>query len=138
MNNSTRKCKKDYCEKVFIKNQESFMKKFFKTVKMKPPKVTEKQQKELIQNCMKGYCNPGCKKTIFQDGKQFPKDVVIKTKNKSVKAFATKIIKGMRKEMFGKKSSILKDNFYEKLTAKTVKDIKKNGGLSGCTVAVFK
>ena len=52
---------------------------------------------------MKGYCNPGCKKTIFQDGKQFPKDVVIKTKNKSVKAFATKLIKGMRKEIFGKK-----------------------------------
>jgi hypothetical protein len=48
------------------------------------------------------------------------------------------MLKGFRKQMFGKKNSVLKDGFYEKLNSKTVKQLKKKGALSGCTIAAIK
>jgi hypothetical protein len=138
MNNSTRKCKKDYCEKVFVKNAQKFFNRFSKTLKMKPMKFTEKQKKEYRKNCLKLYCNPTCKGTVFQDGKEFPKNIEINSKDKKVRKLATQLLKGIRKEIFGKKNSVLKDDFYEKLNSKTVKDLKKKGALSGCAVMVLK
>ena len=40
--------------------------------------------------------------------------------------------------MFGNKTTVLKNGFYEKLTSKTVKKLKEKGALSGCTIGVFK
>ena len=138
MNNSTRKCKKDYCEKVFLKNQQSFSDKLSKKFKMKPIKFTQKQKKTMVKQCDKSYCNPTCKETIFQNGKEFPKNVKIKNKNKKVKMLTEKIIKETRKKMFGNKTSVLKNGFYQKLNSKNVKYLKQKGALSGCTIAVFK
>jgi hypothetical protein len=138
MNNSTRKCKKDYCEKVFLKNQQSFSDKLSKKLKMKSMKFTEKQKKEMLKHCFKAYCNPTCKETIFQNGKEFPKNINIPIKNKKVKMLTEKFIKETRKKIFGKKTSVLKDSFYKKLNSKTVKNLKQKSALSGCTIAVFK
>ena len=137
MKNSTRKCKKEYCEKVFLKNSQSFSDKLFKKLKMKPIKFTEKQKKEMLKQCPNHYCNPTCKKTIFQDGKEFPKNIKIKG-NKKIKELLGKIIRETRKKMFGNKTTVLKNGFYEKLTSKTVKKLKEKGALSGCTNGVFK
>jgi hypothetical protein len=38
----------------------------------------------------------------------------------------------LRKEIFGKKTTVLKDGFYEKLDKETVTNLKKNGATSGC------
>ena len=111
MNNSTRKCKKDYCEKVFIKDEQKFTDKLSKALKIKPTKITQKQKKEYIKNCLKGYCNPTCKGTLFQDGKEYPKNIKFETKNKKVKEIVEKVTKEMRKKIFGNKSSVLKNGF---------------------------
>lgn len=138
MNNSTRKCKKDYCEKVFTKDMQTFSDRFTKLLKMKPIKFTQKQKKDSANKCFKSYCNPTCKGTIFQNGKEFPKLKFTYSKTKKAKELATKILKDFRKQMFGKKNSVLKDGFYEKLNSKTVKELKKKGALSGCTVMALK
>jgi molybdopterin-guanine dinucleotide biosynthesis protein len=36
------------------------------------------------------------------------------------------------------KTTVLKDGFYEKLTSKTVKNLKKKGALSGCSIVVIE
>jgi hypothetical protein len=138
MNNSTRKCKKDYCEKVFVKNAQVFTDRFVKALKMKPMKFTQKQKKELAKKCLKGYCNPTCKGTLFQDGKKFPKNIEIDSKNEKVRKIVLKFSKDMRKKIFGKKTSILKNGFYEKLSSKTVKQLKKEGAISGCSMMIIK
>jgi len=137
MNNSTRKCKKEYCEKVFLKNQQSFINKMSKKLKMKPIKFTQKQKKEMLKQCLKGYCNPTCKQTIFQNGKEFPKNIEISVKDKKARNLTEKIIKENRKKMFSNKTSVLKNSFYKKLNSKTVKNLKQKGALSGCTIAVY-
>ena len=138
MNNSTRKCKKDYCEKVFIKKSQAFSDRITKALKRKPTKFTQKQKKVLGKRCLKGFCNPTCEGTIFQDGKQFPKNIEIDSKDEKVKKIVLKFSKDMRKNIFGKKTSVLKNGFYEKLTPKTVKQLKKKGALSGCSLMVIE
>jgi len=73
-------------------------------------------KKLLLKYCAATYCNPSCKDTLFD----------LKTKDK--------VLKRLQKVMFRKKTNILKDDFYEGLSAKRVEDLKKNGALSGCTV----
>ena len=138
MNNPTRKCKKDYCEKVFIKDTQKFNDRMSKKFKIQTKKFTEKQKKELTKECLKGYCNPTCKGTLFQDGKKYPKNIKIKTKSKKVKEIVENFSKDIRKKIFGNKSSVLKNGFYEKLNSKTVKYIKQKGALSGCSIMVPK
>jgi hypothetical protein len=138
MNNSTRKCKKDYCEKVFIKNTQAFTDRFVKALKIKPIKFTQKQKKELAKKCLKGYCNPTCEGTLFQDGKKFPKNIEIDSKNEKVRKIVLKFSKDMRKKIFGNKTTVLKNGFYKKLNSKTVKNMKEKGALSGCTLMAIK
>jgi hypothetical protein len=138
MNNSTRKCKKDYCDKVFIQKLQAFRDKLAKTLKIKSTKFTQKEKKDSVKKCFKAYCNPTCKGTIFQDGKEFPKNITLTSKKKKIRDLAITMLKGFRKQMFGKKNSVLKDGFYEKLNSKTVKQLKKKGALSGCTIAALK
>ena len=138
MNNSTRKCKKDYCEKVFVKNAQAFTDRVVKALKMKPMKFTQKQKKEMAKKCLKGYCNPTCEGTLFQDGKKFPKNIEIDSKNEKVRKIVLKFSKDMRKKIFGKKTSVLKNGFYEKLSSKTVKQMKKKGAISGCSMMIIK
>jgi hypothetical protein len=47
------------------------------------------------------------------------------------------ITKRIRKSIFGNKTSVLKGDFYEKIPAKNVKEIKEKGAISGCTYTVL-
>lgn len=127
MNNSTRKCKKDYCEKVFLKG---YMKAYKKS-QLKGA-LTKKDKKHIIKKCRLEYCNPTCKGTIFQNGKEFPKNIFSASNNKSYKNVIKKERKRIFSSIFGKKTSVLQNGFYENLTAKTVKNLKQKGAISAC------
>jgi hypothetical protein len=94
------------------------------------PKEQLKGRKLEMDICSKHYCNPGCKNTIFEDGpvSQLPKSI----KKKYKLASTRKLWLQMRKELFGKDNTVLKDSFYIKLPSKTVKQLKKEGAVSGC------
>ena len=80
--------------------------------------------------CSRYYCNPACKNTIFEDGPANELSNGMKKKYKS--DLTRKFWLDQRKELFGKEKSVLKDNFYNKLSAKTLKNLKKEGAISGC------
>jgi len=151
-------CVKNYCGNTFLKNQEALALKFFNqlqkksenknknyTLKLKKNAIKElkksmkKNRKANIATCKKGYCNPECKGTIFEKGKSAPKemfdeDIFEKGPAKNIlKEFAI----NQRKGIFGKKTDVLKDSFYEKLSPETVKKLKKEGALSGCSLMAF-
>jgi len=104
-------------------------------------KFSAKERKTMRVSCEKTYMNPGCKGTIFEDGpvNKLPTgaDDFIKG-NKILKGkignMFTKMLKKERKSLFGKRKTILKDNFYYKLSNKTVRNLKKKGATSGCTI----
>jgi hypothetical protein len=92
------------------------------------------EEENMHEQCKKGYCNEDCKDTLFQDGSLPPSIVKSFEGTKAHKALFKTIIETQRKEMFGKKKSVLKDSFYEGLTDKDVKRLKKEGATSGCTL----
>ena len=153
--NNTKECQTEICEKFIPMRDKKLASNIYKmmTKKMFPAnkktydakhakfnkkqtKKEEKEEKEALDMCMKTYCNKGCKGTIFEDGKEFPKsaeeNISKKWKdNKSLKFFMN-FSKQNRKEMFKNKTSVLKDNFYEKLNKKQVKLFKSHKAISGC------
>jgi hypothetical protein len=95
-------------------------------------KVHPDRMKQLMSACKKGYCNPGCKGTMFQNGASFPKG--LKGPNgKSLPKFVLNVTKKLRNNMFKGKTSVLNKNFYAKLTKKNVARVRKRGATSGCT-----
>ena len=150
-------CVKNYCEKTFLKNQEALALKFYNelsknsknknknyTLKLKKNAIKElkksikKNRKANIATCKKAYCNPECKGTIFEKGKSVPKEVFDEDifKKGPAKDILKEFVINQRKEIFGKKTDVLKDGFYEKLSSKTVKKLKKEGATSGCSIMV--
>jgi hypothetical protein len=78
----------------------------------------------------KSYCNPGCKNTILEPGEKLPTYYYEHFgKNKEL----IKIFEEQRKKIFGNKTDVLKDNFYEKAPKKYVDKIKKDGAISLCS-----
>lgn len=154
-------CKKEFCEKEAFKiidKMEPIMIKLFESSLPEKNKHFSKEipgfigefkkeyKEKIIKQCELAYCNPGCKKTIYQNGKNFPNDIEINIKIKNNKLLTeekkkeinkfSKImintIKKMREKIFHGKTSILKNDFYEGL--KTVDALKKKGAISGCTL----
>lgn len=85
--------------------------------------------KEVIQSCKDIYCNPGCKGTIFEDGKELSKSLTKKWKNKSM---MLEYLDSQHKWILGEKDSVLVNDFYEKLTPGRISYIKGKGAISGC------
>jgi len=78
----------------------------------------------------KSYCNPGCKNTILEPGEKLPPYYYEQFgKNNQL----IKIFEEQRKKIFGNKTDVLKDNFYEKAPKKYVDKIKKDGAISLCS-----
>jgi hypothetical protein len=122
-----------------------------KTLAQLQKPIEKSIEKQLHDACISNYCNPGCKETIFEDGgPELPKELIQKMakstdsnktmtrKNKEkVKKMVLTMAKDMRKTMFKGRKTVLKDNFYYKLTPKEVKEVKAKGALSACTLAVI-
>jgi len=84
--------------------------------------------KQIMKSCKIGYCNPTCKGTIFQNGKNFPKNVKVPS------PLVLSMMKRIRKGLFKNKTTVLNKNFYEKLKKNNVANVKKRGATSGCTL----
>jgi hypothetical protein len=125
--NRTRRMNRLYGQKIKSKKDASFQK---------------KTQKFAIAKRKEEYCNPGCKGTIYQDGKFTHKDLEDLVKRNPFSAEWTKedrkkvmaIYRKQRIKMFGKtkKRSVLKNNFYEDFSERCVAKLKKQGAISGC------
>jgi len=115
------KCTTKNCDKIDhqIKSLQSFLKHL---------KINKKAE---LKMCAKIYCNEGCKDTMWQDG---PADKIPDSLKKAFKKddMMLGLFKDRRKAMFGKRTSVLKNHFYEKISAKTLKKIKSEGAISGC------
>ena len=78
----------------------------------------------------KSYCNPGCKNTILEPGEKLPPYYYEQFgKDKEL----IKIFEEQRKKIFGNKTDVLKENFYEKAPKRYVNEIKKDGAISLCS-----
>jgi hypothetical protein len=168
-NKDIEKCKKKVCGDSYMKKQKELSKsmlkrmlnhtlnkknvseeekkksvKNLKSLNKMINKIFEKEKESLKQKCADAYCNPKCKDTIFENGKNISKVTKkkiineFKKKNPSAKKTHTDLllssISDMRKSIFKNKTSVLKDNFYEGYNQKTVKSMKKKGALSGCSL----
>ena len=122
-------------KKIFIKN-------FNKCLFKKNKKLKEIENK----NCKNMYCNKTCKNTLFEKGNKMSKAALKSFKNhlaaginnpktlKSAYKQSVKMLTHIRHNIFGNKKNVLKGNFYEKLSPKTVNKLKKEGAISGCTL----
>jgi len=86
--------------------------------------------KSMRNSCKNAFCNKGCKDSIFEDGpvNQLPESMKQQYASKEMRKFWLT----QRKKTFGNKKTVLNDGFYHKLSAKTVKRLKKEGAISGC------
>lgn len=132
------KCYDTFCKKYHIPQQEKLYKNLTKKLSGKSKSLNSKTRKSIEKGCYRGYCNPGCSGTIFQAGKKMP---TIETDNSLTKKLGFKAKKNfaalqkiLRNEIFKGKTNVLKNSFYEKLSPKTRKVLKKKGALSGCTM----
>lgn len=76
------------------------------------------------------FQNPTCKGTFFEPGKGFSKEFIRKQK---LKGDMLKFSMQQRKEVFGNKTDVLVNGFYEKLSRKYINELKKQGATSACT-----
>lgn len=81
------------------------------------------------------FCNPGCKGTLLEPGNKLSNKYLESRKYKNSKeldkVFKT-LMEKSRKKLFGNKTNVLIDDFYEKAPKKMVDKIKKDGGISLC------
>lgn len=141
-NNAYVRCEKNFCEKFYFNMLEKKIKNALKKLKITKKKVyTLKEKENLIRQCKKGYCNPGCKGTLFEPGKTLPKELINEIKNrkdlktKKLREEVLRITRKMRKHIFKNKTNVLgKDGFYKGILPETKKDYKKKGAISGCSV----
>jgi hypothetical protein len=95
-----------------------------------------KEGKELeLSICKKLYCNEGCKESIFEKGNPDVLPLSLIKKYKKSKA-AIDYLKQERKKVFVKKTSVLKDDFYDGLKPSDIKRLQKEGAISGCVQKV--
>ncbi len=120
------------------KYEKNSMTSFAKTIKMFENKNYKKEEiKKMKKFCENIYCNEkNCKGTLLEKG---PPN---KISNNLVKNFKNdkNVINGFlraRKYIFKEKSNVLKNGFYEGLNKSTIKKMKKNGAISGCTTTIW-
>ena len=153
--NSIKECKTKICEQFlpmeYKKNSQRLIAHFTKKMnpkekkeyidnmnKIKPKTLSKKQLKTEIDSCMHFYCNKGCKGSIFEDGKGSDYPKLLEKNDKKIKLDKAIIdyLKLDRIKIFKNKTSVLKDNFYEKLNRNKVKLLKSHKAISGCGYAI--
>jgi len=76
------------------------------------------------------YCNPNCEGTILEPGNKLSERYYADyNSNKKL----IKLFEEQRKKLFGKKTNILVDGFYENAPKKYIEEIKKDGAISLCS-----
>lgn len=92
--------------------------------------MKKKSRKSLMNSCKSLHCNPGCKNTLLEPGKTISKGYLQRVKmSQRTKKFMIE----QRKNRFGDKLNVLKNDFSDKLDPYQVNDLKKRGAISACT-----
>lgn len=119
-------------------SNEEIQNKINKAVKNIEDKFKTKEFiKKSKESCRTGYCNPECKGTVFQNG-EFPKEIEQKLSKIKHGEITLEYLKKYRDGLFKNKKTIIKDSFYYGLKKKNIKNLKKDGALSGCTIMAIK
>lgn len=142
---ATSDCEKKYCKKIIdlaIKFSDVYLKKLESLPKdikndttkklikvMSTTKFKNALTKKAKDSCKQNYCNIGCKNTIFESTKDLPKDIIKQFKDTPE---VLQLMIQAKKDLFGNNSTVLKDNFYDKLSTKDIKKLKNEGAISGC------
>jgi hypothetical protein len=123
-----RNCKNKFC-KLYTKKSM----KFYSGLASKSEKKNKKLQKRIKNSTMKSckvlFCNEGCKGTILEEGKKFPK---LNKENTQIEMYGKKAVQDLRKELFKNKTNILIDNVQDKMPKRISKNYKKKGAISIC------
>ena len=96
--------------------------------KMKTKKHKNNTDKIELATCKRDYCNATCKNTIYEPGNKLSKSFTKRLQLKSNDTY----FHTTRKEIFGDKTNVLKDGFYEKISSRDINEMKKLGAISGC------
>jgi hypothetical protein len=123
-----------------LKEMKKYNEQFIKKWKNKTwkKKTHKRLDKETAKECNRVYCNPKCKNTLFESGKELSEGFrkkIIKTQKKSSKKDREKMLtyfEEKHRKIHGNKENVLLDGFYEGLSQKKIKKIRKNGAISGC------
>jgi len=130
------RCVNNYCVNVYRDKRDRLTRSISKLLKIKPKYQT---RKNLLKVCIPAYCNKDCKDTFFEKGKKLPNAVLnppfAKGSTAKSKKWYRKFVSDERKDVFGRKTNVLKDSFYEKISKTNVNKMKKEGALSGCVVS---
>ena len=130
---SINKTQKRNCENKFCKLYTKKSMKFYSSLATKKEKVNKKLLKRAknstMRSCKVLFCNEGCKGTILEEGKKFPK---LNKENKQIEMYGKKAVQDLRKELFKNKTNILIDNVHDKMPKRISKNYKKKGAISIC------
>ena len=92
-------------------------------------KKKEKTDKLELNECLRDYCNPTCKDTYYENGKELSEGYIKKNKlsERSIKFHSRR-----RKRILNNKTPVIKDGFNENLSTSDINKMKKMGAISGC------
>jgi len=128
-------CSKKYCGRLRRETQK-FRKNMYKKARQQGINIPKLSKKEIDkgdkmnhEHCIATWCNPGCKGTIFEDGKTITKERLRIPYQEEHRKNLSKT----RRKLFGKRVTVLQNDFYEKHSKKEIDKYKKMGAISGCT-----
>jgi len=98
-----------------------------KTIRKKREK---KMDRQLIQICKQNHCNPSCKNTLFESGKETSKG--FRRKTRKFGKHLRQDLENIYQDIHGNRENVLRDGFYEELPPKKVAYLRKRGAISGC------
>lgn len=92
--------------------------------------LSKTSEKILIDSDIRTFCNPNCEGSILEPGNKLSERYYDDYKsNKNL----IKLFEEQRKKVFGKKTNVLVDGFYENAPKKYLEEIKKDGAISLCS-----
>ena len=138
---------KQLVDKKYTVEQNKILEKELKNVRktlknMNNPGKKTSSIKASRRACKLHFCNKGCSGTIFEEGdSQKLSNEILKNikhlKDDKENIFMQDLNLKMRKELFGNKTTVLKDSFYDGLTTENLNKMKKKGAISGCVQHYF-
>jgi len=152
---ATEKCKRTFCDKIYVPRQvkqgDELAKSLFKLRQKRQTNAQKKllkswlspsnrktQKAQIVEQCEKFYCNQDCSDTIFEAGKGISKSLKKKYSSKSkFDKLMLMSLQEQRTKLFKGKQNVLVDGFSPQLKRGVRTRLKKQGAISGCTVAYW-
>jgi hypothetical protein len=123
-----RNCEKKFCD-LYTRKLYDMFSVYHTKEQLKDEKLQKKIKNQDTKMCKLYFCNEGCKGTLLQKGKRFPKlDKIVQQE----KMYGKEFVRNLRKELFENKTDILVENVHEKIPSEITKNYKEKGALSIC------